>query len=71
MTTDRVPSAALIQTMATELRGATLSEQRAQEVAADLRRLLPHAAAAAAGNDFNAEPGHFMVMLQRLAHPGQ
>jgi len=65
--TDRIPSAALVQAMAAELRGVTLTEQRAAEVAADLRRLLPHAAAAGAGNDLNAEPGLFAVTLQRLA----
>lgn len=69
--TNRIPSAVLVQAMAAELRGETLGDLRAAEVAADLRRLMPHAAAAAAGNDFNAEPGSFLATLVRLAGSGR
>lgn len=65
--TDRAPTAALIQAMAAQLRGETLSDQRAAEVATDLRRLASHARAVAVENDFNAEPGQFAVALVRLA----
>ncbi|WP_207540394.1 hypothetical protein [Sabulicella rubraurantiaca] len=65
--TDRAPTAALVQAMAVQLRGETLSGQRATEVAADLRRLASHASAVAAENDFNAEPGQFAATLVHLA----
>jgi hypothetical protein len=69
--TDRTLTAALVQAMAAQLRGETLSDQRATEVAADLQRLASNARAVAAENDFNAEPGHFASTLMRLASGGR
>ena len=70
---DRLPSAALVRSMAAELRGEDIGEQRAAELAADLRRILGHAQAAAAGNDFNDEPNQFPAVLAGLVvrKPGQ
>lgn len=64
---DRLLSAALVRAMAAELRGEHIGEQRSAELAADLRRILGHAQAAAAGNDFNDEPNQLAAVLARLA----
>lgn len=61
-----LPSAELVAALA-RWRGETLSPERAAEVAADLARIVGHARAAAAGNDFNAEPGRWPLALARLA----
>ena len=66
---DRMPSSGMVKTMAAELRGLEITDREAEEIATDLRRLLPRAAAAGAGNDLNAEPGYFAVMLRRLSGP--
>ena len=63
---DRILSAAVVRAMATELRGEDIGEQRAAELVADLRRILGHAQAVAAGNDFNAEPNQFPAVLSAL-----
>jgi hypothetical protein len=64
---DHFPSPALVREMAAQWRGEAMTEQRAAEVAADLRRIVGHARAAAEGNDFDAEPAAFAAALQRLA----
>jgi hypothetical protein len=60
-------SAALVRAMAAEMRGEQLTEERAAEIAEDLRRIVGHARAAAAGNEFSAEPSQFGTTLARLA----
>jgi len=51
-------------------RGEEISAPRAAEVAADLARIVGHARAAAADNDFSDEPGRFAAVLAGLAAPG-
>mgnify|MGYP001190402971 CR=1 FL=1 len=64
---DGAPSSGVVSAMAAELRGTAITGQQAADIAADLRRLLPHAAAVGAGNDLNAEPGQFAATLRRLS----
>lgn len=65
-----VPSAALVEALATELRGQPVGAQRAAELAADLQRILGQARAVGEGNDFDAEPAKLLVALDRLAPTG-
>jgi hypothetical protein len=53
--------------MSTELRDNPIDERRAGELASDLNRITGIAARQALLNDFNDEPGNFLVELERLA----
>ncbi len=70
-TPDEFPSAELVRAMAAGLRGEALTEERAAEVATDLKRGIGHARAVAALNDMNAEPGGLAAALARLARPAR
>lgn len=59
----------LIRAQALELRGATLEERRAQEIAADVGRLNEAALAARSRLDFNDEPARFAALLHAAAQP--
>ncbi len=60
-------TADLICAQALELRGATLEERRAQQIAADVERLNQAAQAARGRLDFNDEPARFAALLQASA----
>lgn len=57
----------LIRAQAAEMRGAELDEQRSQQLAADVGKLIEAVLAVRAKLDFNDEPAHFSARLSAVS----
>lgn len=60
-------NAAALQTIAADLRGYAVSDERAAQIAQEVARVNNAARAEGARNEFNAQPTDFAVTLARLA----
>ena len=57
----------LVRAQAEELRGVDIGEKRAEEIAADMRRINAAVASARERLDFNDEPARFEALLRMPA----